>query len=224
MLPIESGQTDSVGQYFKTMSGSRDHRSGLYTFDCPKLSVSYYNTPLPYFLSKLSRRVRRSECVSFRWLKRLVEEPHHFQCGFDSIVPKFSDDCLCSAVPLWFDHQFNRVSIIRIKESDLHVDWLGYVFGAQITFKASQRVIMKEWGLHMLTKKDLEDSEKRIGNKDLTKNCPILVSDNVEESNNKFDPKIQLPYNWLLSDEDEAVIDETKRKEIDLSNLGLLTN
>jgi hypothetical protein len=31
--------------------------------------------------------------------------------------------------------------------------------GAQITFKASQRLIMKEWRLHMLTKKDIEDSK-----------------------------------------------------------------
>jgi hypothetical protein len=97
--------------------------------------------------------------------------------------------------------------------------------GAQITFKASQRLIMQEWGLHMLTKKDIEDSEEiTLRNKDLSKCHPILVIDNVEESNHKFEPKIQLPYNWLLSDKDEAVINETKRKEIDLSNLGLLTD
>jgi hypothetical protein len=112
--------------------------------------------------------------------------------------------------------------------------WTIYIFqdhchfvktGAQITFKASQRLIMKEWGLHMLTKKDIEDSKEiPLIKKDLRKDHPIPVIDNVEETNSKFEPKIQLPYNWLLSDEDEAVISETKRKEIDLSNLGLLTD
>jgi hypothetical protein len=96
--------------------------------------------------------------------------------------------------------------------------------GAQITFKAGQGLIMKEWGLRMLTKKEIEDSEEAtLGNKNLRKDRPLLVIDNVEDSNKKFEPKIQLPYNWLLSDEDEAMIDESKRKEIGLSNLGLLT-
>jgi len=35
VLPIE-GAT-SGGRYFKTVSGSRDHRSGLYLFDCPRV-------------------------------------------------------------------------------------------------------------------------------------------------------------------------------------------
>jgi len=33
--PIEGGAA-SGGRYFKTVSGSRDHRSGIYLFDCPK--------------------------------------------------------------------------------------------------------------------------------------------------------------------------------------------
>jgi hypothetical protein len=53
----ESGPSDSVGRYFKTKSGSRDHRSGLYVFDCPKLEEAY--TVCQYTL--------------FKWLKRLVK-------------------------------------------------------------------------------------------------------------------------------------------------------
>jgi len=56
----------------------------------------------------------------------------------------------------------------------------------------------KEWGLCMLTKKDIEDSECITpGNKDLR--------------------------GKKSSDEDQAMIDEVKRKEIGHSNLGLLT-
>jgi Leucine-rich repeat (LRR) protein len=36
-LPMQSVLLDSVGRYFKTTSGSRDHRSGLYIFDCPMI-------------------------------------------------------------------------------------------------------------------------------------------------------------------------------------------
>jgi hypothetical protein len=32
-LPTESGPSNSVGRYFETTSGSRNHRSGLYVFD-----------------------------------------------------------------------------------------------------------------------------------------------------------------------------------------------
>jgi Leucine-rich repeat (LRR) protein len=34
-LPSENGPSDSVGRYFKTTSGSRNQRSGLYIFDTP---------------------------------------------------------------------------------------------------------------------------------------------------------------------------------------------
>ncbi|PNX78998.1 disease resistance protein (TIR-NBS-LRR class) [Trifolium pratense] len=189
-LPIESGQTDSVGRYFKTTSGSRDHRN-LITSSVA-LTVFFFGliTYVVVFLfgliTNLTVSVSQHQSVSSTL-------PHPFYLSFES---EHTEECF--EMPLNLER------------------------GAQITFKANQRVIMKEWGMHMLTKKDLEDSEEE--NKDLRKYHPILVIDNVEESNNKFEPKIQLPYNWLLSDKDEAMIVETKRKEIDLSNLGLLTN
>jgi hypothetical protein len=43
----------------------------------------------------------------------------------------------------------------------------------------------------------------------------------IQSSSSSFEPKLQLPYNWLVSDEDEAERDEAKGKETDLSNLGL---
>ncbi|KAK2361146.1 disease resistance protein RUN1 [Trifolium repens] len=282
--PTESGPSDLVGRYFKTKSGSRDLRSGLYAFDCPKLEEAF---------KEFSRRSK--SYTLFIWLTRLVKEPRHFRCGFDIILP-----WPWGKIPYWFDYQFKRGSIIRIKESNMHIDWPGFVFcilfevnnhsavsesphqslssalphpfylsfeseyteerfdvslnlernmidgkdylwtiyisqehchfvktGAQITFKGRQGLIMKEWGLRVLTMTYIYESEGPflvIDKEDPRIDNPVLVIDIVEESNNKFEPKIQLPYNWFISDEDGVVIDETKRKEIDLSNLGLLTD
>jgi len=50
-----------VGSYFKFVSGSRDHRSGLYVFDCPKVKLFLSNTE-DYF----SKYIRQ-------WLQRLLE-------------------------------------------------------------------------------------------------------------------------------------------------------
>jgi hypothetical protein len=51
-----------------------------------------------------------------------------------------------------------------------------------------------------------------------------LQVERVEESSNNnsnITPKIQLPYNWLVSTEDDVENDEAKGKEINLFNLGL---
>ena len=66
-LPTENDQSYSVGRYFKTTSGSRDHRSGLYIFDCPKLKV-YTKFPHGY-----KNRGHKLSAYLFKWIKRLVE-------------------------------------------------------------------------------------------------------------------------------------------------------
>jgi hypothetical protein len=40
-------------------------------------------------------------------------------------------------------------------------------------------------------------------------------------SNNNIVPKIQLPFNWLVSSEDDVEKEEVKGNEINLFNLGL---
>nr|XP_012569075.1 TMV resistance protein N isoform X3 [Cicer arietinum] len=206
-LPTTSGPSDSMGIYFKTTSGSRDHRSGLYVFDCRKIFGG------SIWISSIDHQ--------YEWLQRLLKEPRHFRCGFDIVLPF---PCYGSAeIPMWFDHRYKGGSIIRIKNFDVNVDWVGFVFfvqfevrypmpnsassqhpypfylsfesehteerfdmplslksnkvdgspseycwtiyisqehchfvktEAQITFKAYQGLIMKEWGFHMLTEKE----------------------------------------------------------------------
>jgi len=49
----------------------------------------------------------------------------------------------------------------------------------------------------------------------------LLVFDYVQETRSKSGPKIQLPYNWLVTEEEEVENSHAKSKEIDLYNLGL---
>jgi len=79
--------------------------------------------------------------------------------------------------------------------------------GAHITFKACPGLIIKKWGLRMLFKDAFDQSD--------------FIFDYVEETISWSSPKIQLPYNWLVTEEEEVENSEAKSKEIDLSNLGL---
>lgn len=45
----------------------------------------------------------------------------------------------------------------------------------------------------MLTKKGVERTPRT--------HLPLLSIENVDERNNNFEPKIKLPYNWLVSSE-----------------------
>lgn len=60
--------------------------------------------------------------------------------------------------------------------------------------------------------------------KDMLTRGTRLQIEKVGESNfnnNNIGTKIQLPYNWLVSSEDDVENDEAKGKEISLFNLGL---
>jgi hypothetical protein len=91
--------------------------------------------------------------------------------------------------------------------------------GAHITFKARQDLIIKEWGLRVMTKKDTQGLKMEM-NVDL----PLdIVEVRQRRGSSSVEPKIQLPYNWLVSDKDEVERDEAKGKETHLFNLGLST-
>jgi len=112
--------------------------------------------------------------------------------------------------------------------------------GALITFKACPGVVVRKWGLRMLVKKaNAEKSALRIDRHNFVdsfetmacmfKNQDIfdgfeesnLILDYVEESISWSGPKIQLPYNWLVTEEEEVENYQAKSKETDLFNLGL---
>ena len=61
--PSKSGS--SVGRYFKSVSGSRNHRSGLYAFNCPGLDDEARS---PIYIATMN-----IESVVFSWLVRLAQ-------------------------------------------------------------------------------------------------------------------------------------------------------
>ncbi|TKY48957.1 Disease resistance protein LAZ5 [Spatholobus suberectus] len=103
---LPSISASSVGRYFKTVSGSRDHRSGLYVFDCPKMVNAFSNG------------------MELAWLTRLIEEPYHFRCGFDTVVP-----WKVPSIPRWFNQEgFSGDSVIRVKHFNMDDNWIGFAF------------------------------------------------------------------------------------------------
>ncbi|CAK8541970.1 unnamed protein product [Lathyrus sativus] len=92
--------------------------------------------------------------------------------------------------------------------------------GAHITFKAHKGLILKECGLRVITKGDIEDSTMVMG---APLPLPIVKVKQSRSKKSRFESKIQLPYNWLVSDKDEAEKNAAKGKETDLFNLGLFT-
>ncbi|XP_027343306.1 TMV resistance protein N-like [Abrus precatorius] len=278
VLPTKSAS--SVGRYFLTASGSRDHRSGFYVFDC-----------LTVFHSTFKR-------YQLPWLRRLLKEPRHFRCGFD-IISRCVDTKF-GKIPPWFNHRFGGDSIIRIGHCNEDDDWIGFAFcvafqknnrstssshhstsfplphpfylsfesecteerfdmplnlelakingsehlwiifisrkhchfvktEALITFKACPGLVVKEWGLRRVVKKDIEKNEDVEENemrqeihegRCSSSSLPVLIIGNVKKDSS-FGPKIQLPYNWLVTEEDEIENFEAKAKENTLSIMGL---
>ncbi|KAK2414713.1 disease resistance protein RPV1 [Trifolium repens] len=276
-LPRGSSTSKSQGRYFKTTSGSRNHRSGLYVFD--SLNSLKYNSSLHH-------------CIT-DWILKLLKEPLHFRCGFDIVLPWHRETIYGNQI---FESLYmtglKGGSIVRINDPVMDVDWLGFLFcvtfelnnhpdksssshqslssllphpfylsfeskyteerfdmplnlesnqvdglnyvwviyisrehchfvntRAHITFKARQGLIIKEWGLRVITMKDADDSILKMG-----VHHPPLEKVKVRQrssDSSSFEPKIQLPYNWFVSDEDETERDEAKGKETHLFNLGL---
>ncbi|KAI5412237.1 hypothetical protein KIW84_057051 [Lathyrus oleraceus] len=277
--PISFKSASSGGRYFKIAAGSRDHRSGLYIFDCPKI-----------------KKFPIIQQILYIWFARLHENSQHFRGGFDIVVPcdwKNTVFTSHSYIPKWFNHRFDGGSIVRIvdfleldkkfgfaffvafevnkRSADFgspqdsfssalphplylsfeseHTEerfdmplslelyktdgskhlWLIYISqvhchflktGAHITFKACPGLLIKKWGLRLVIKdlmKSVPSFEEHLPHTD----GPQLFFDYVQKTSMKSETKIQLPYNWFVTEEEEVENSGAKSKEIDLSKLGL---
>ncbi|KAL2331598.1 hypothetical protein Fmac_019179 [Flemingia macrophylla] len=121
-LPVEIAS--SGGKYFKTVSGSRDHRSGLYIFDCPKVVHNFNDTD-----SEILYR------YSLGWLVRLIEEPNNFRCGFDLVVPWEEWNPWIQRSPFRIQHIFDG-GYAKMENKFSEVDnWIGFVFSVLFEVK-----------------------------------------------------------------------------------------
>ncbi|XLT04940.1 hypothetical protein HN51_043707 [Arachis hypogaea] len=102
--------------------------------------------------------------------------------------------------------------------------------GARIRCKACKGLKLQKWGFRMVFKQDIEELKRRLKSKDIKKHSPIFDSSRLvieteyvdEDPSSSSESKIMLPYNWLVTDEEENEKMEAKVKEDDLSNLGLI--
>ncbi|TKY48950.1 TMV resistance protein N [Spatholobus suberectus] len=119
---LPSERASSGGRYFKTVSGSHDHRSGFYVFGCPKLVDKFsidLNGVSAHFNEEFS-----CKGIELAWLIRLIKEPYHFRCGFDIVVP-WGLEVIFSR---WFNNEFDEGSVIRIKQCNMDDNWIGFAF------------------------------------------------------------------------------------------------
>ncbi|KAL2331603.1 hypothetical protein Fmac_019184 [Flemingia macrophylla] len=280
-LPV--GVASSAGKYFKIVAGSRDQRSGLYIFDCPKVAQNFPNIETPYK-------------YSLGWLVRLIEEPNHFRCGFDIVIPwSWGAD----QFPLDNYRVFGGGPVIMVNKFIEVDNWIGFVFsvlfevnkhpevsssshcsfsrssqhpfylsfesefteeyfdmalnlevdtidrsthlwiiyisrqhchfvksGAHIAFKGHPHVKIIKWGISSIYREDIDDLKMMQQEQPFPHNRNDVNFDYVEkrsykESNSCSEPKIQIPYNWLVTDEDEAENINAKAKGKALSYAGL---
>ncbi|XP_058779823.1 disease resistance protein RPV1-like [Vicia villosa] len=94
--------------------------------------------------------------------------------------------------------------------------------GAHITFKAGPGLSIKKWGLRLAIK-DLRKSYRVPSDWEHSSDsyAPQLFLDYVQKTSMKSGTKIQLPYNWFVTEEEEVENSGAKSKETALSNLGL---
>jgi hypothetical protein len=140
-----------------------------------------------------------------------------------------------------------RSDLNNIYGSDAEHLWLIYISrphchfvttGAQITFKAHPGLVIKQWGLRMVMKHDIDN----YSSFDLWTNGvhqqDYLGLDHVHESSSKpeiqlsynwyvaeeeLKPKVQLRYNWHVTEEEEKENREANVKLSHLSDIGLTT-
>ena len=161
--------------------------------------------------------------------------PHHFYLSFESEeaeetfnMPLHLDlDKIGSSEHLW---------LIYISRPHCHF----FKSGAHITFKAHPDLEITKWGLRMVFMLDVVDNMEESSSYQeagLLMEPPTASSETgegsqvdrppfnyVHESIGSSGPKIQLPYNWLVTEEEEEEIREGKAKENILSNVGITSS
>jgi len=93
--------------------------------------------------------------------------------------------------------------------------------GAHVTFKAQPNVKINAWGMRAILKQDIHDF--KVGKYVLLSqlNRDHVPFEYVEKNIDGSGPKIQLPYNWFVTEEEEVENIDAKAKENNLSNAGL---
>ncbi|XP_045798933.1 disease resistance protein RUN1-like isoform X1 [Trifolium pratense] len=212
VLPWYKNTSDSVGNHFISIFFHHRFEGGsIVRINDPVMDVCLG------FLFYVTFELNNHPVLSSSSHQSLSSSlPHPFYLSFESEYTEERFDMPLNLELNKIDG-LNYIWVIYISQEHCHF----VKTGAHITFKARQGLIIKEWGLLPLTKINTEEGGE------IEFDAPSLSLENVNikqrSSGSSCMPKIQFPYNWFVSDKDEAERDEAKGKETDLFNLGLLT-
>jgi hypothetical protein len=111
--------------------------------------------------------------------------------------------------------------------------------GSQITFKAHAGLVIKQWGLRMVMKHEIDDyspfdkgtngvhkqyySYKWTALECSSSRPEIQLPYNWYEAKEEIKPKVQLRYNWHVTEGEENENREVNVKQSHLSHMGLTT-
>ncbi|KAI5412243.1 hypothetical protein KIW84_057054 [Lathyrus oleraceus] len=150
--------------------------------------------------------------------------PHPFYLSFES---EHTEECFDMPLSLELHKIDGSKHLWLIYISEEHCHFLKT--GAHITFKACPGLLIKKWGLRFVIKdligsypdpsfwEHFLDTDAPSSDTD----APQLFIDYVQKTSMKSGTKIQLPYNWLVTEQEEVEKSRAKSKDTDLSNLGL---
>ena len=140
---------------------------------------------------------------------------HPFYLSFES---EYTEEYFDMPLNLEMNQKYgSHIWIIYISREHCHF----VKTGAHITFKAHPSVNIKKWGLRRTLKEDIHDYEM-FGTEGMFSSRRHRVQfDYVKKSHSDSGPKIQLPYNWYVTEEEEVENINAKAKEKNLSNAGL---
>ena len=138
-------------------------------------------------------------------------------------------------------HMPLHLKLDQIQDSKQEHRWLIYISrvhchfvktGACITFKAHSGLKIRKWGFRTVVEQDIEAEKIELNRKvviQVDKRLQFHKANQVDrlpfvyvrESYSSSGPKIQLPYNWLVTEEEENEKMEAEQKEKYISNVGL---
>ncbi|KAK2369843.1 disease resistance protein RUN1 [Trifolium repens] len=232
--------------YLKSMDVSNS-KSGLHVFDCPKLKFTlldnheYFSDLLCKWLERLLKEPRHFRCgfdiiVPWNWenidqpLTYLIPEWFHYQFSGRSVIRIVKSNVDDNWVGFSFCVVFevnnrpaNSGSSHGSSSSALpHPFYLSFeseYTEERFDMPLSLELVKIDAGAAKLSSYD--NSLMFLNNEFEESDACHLRFDHVEENISSSGPKIQLPYNWLVTEEEEVENSQAKSKEIRLSNLGL---
>lgn len=160
-------------------------------------------------------------CVIFKVSNGFAVRGYSSRQLYLSFVSKHTEEYFDMPLDLKMQYSAGSIHLWIIYISREHCHFVKT--GAHITFKGQRGIVIHTWGMRSIFRKDVHDFKR------MQQGEPLPFPRNevhpvnfvfVKESNTNSGPIFQLPYNWLLTKEDEVEKNDAEVKENNLSHAG----